>query len=272
MNISPKVSIIMGVYNCESTVAESIESILNQTYTNWELIIRDDCSTDNTYEIVKAYADKYPEKIKFKKNKQNITLAPTLNKCLSDVSGKYIARQDGDDLSHKDRLKEQVEFLENNPNIDLVGTNMVSFDENGEKGIHKSVPYPTKKDYIKHCAIFSHATILVKSDVMKDLNGYCEEWYAVQAEDCELWSRFIEKGYVGHNMDCNLYYVREDNNTYKRKNIKRRLRGIVLLIKVFKRLRVPLYSYLYVFKDIIAIFIPKKVFIQYYRKRMKNIT
>ena len=270
MNINPKVSIIMGIYNCASTLDEAINSIINQTYDNWELIMCDDCSTDNTYEIAKKYAKKYPEKIILIKNEKNMTLAPTLNRCLEYVTGKYIARQDGDDLSHKNRLNEEIEFLESNPKIDLVATNMVSFDETGEKGIHKLPSYPTKEYYIKRGSIFSHATIVMKTKVMKDLEGYSSEWYAVQAEDYELWSRFLELGYKGHNMDRNLYYVREDISTYKRKNIKRRLRGIILMAKVLKRLKAPIKYYLYIMKDVIAIFVPRKLFIKYYRYRMEN--
>ena len=205
------------------------------------------------------------------KNEKNITLAPTLNRCLELVTGKYIARQDGDDLSHKDRLKYEVEFLESNPSFDLVATNMVSFDESGEKGVHSLVEYPTKEDYIKKGAIFSHATIVMKTETMRKLNGYSDKWYAIQAEDYELWSRFLEKGHKGHNMQKNLYYVREDINAYKRKNTKRRLRGIVLAIKVRKRLKAPIYSYLFILKDVVAIFIPRKIFIKYYRYRMKKI-
>ena len=73
----PKVSIIMGIYNCEATLKESIESIINQTYTNWELIMCDDCSKDNTFKIAKEYADKYKDKIKLIKNEKNLTLVPT---------------------------------------------------------------------------------------------------------------------------------------------------------------------------------------------------
>ena len=134
--MNPKVSIIMGIYNCEETLAESIDSILNQTYENWELIMCDDCSSDRTFDIAKGYKDKYPNKIKLLKNEKNLTLGPTLNKCMEYVEGKYIARQDGDDYSHKNRLEIQVKVLEENSDIAAVGTNMISFDEEGEHGVH----------------------------------------------------------------------------------------------------------------------------------------
>ena len=113
MDNKPLISIIMGIYNCEKTLSESIESIINQTYENWELIMCDDCSDDSTLKIAQEFEKKYQNKIKVIKNEENITLGPTLNKCLKLVRGKYVARQDGDDISNLNRLKEEVEFLEN---------------------------------------------------------------------------------------------------------------------------------------------------------------
>lgn len=264
----PKVSIIMGIYNCEHTLEESINSIINQTYDNWELIMCDDCSKDNTYEVAKRYAEIYPNKIKLLKNEKNLTLAPTLNKCIEHVTGEYIARQDGDDISEKNRIKTQVEFLEKNKDISIVGTNMVSFDEYGCYGVHSLGESLDRDYYLKKGVIFFHATILIRTEVMKKLNGYSTKWYAVQAEDYELWSRFIKEGYKGYNLQENLYYVREDVNTYRRKNIKRRLRGLVLKFKVNRRLNASISAYMYMLKDILAIFIPRWIFVKYYRKKM----
>lgn len=266
----PKVSIIMGIYNCESTLKDSIESIINQTYTNWELIMCDDCSKDKTFEIAQYYKNKYNDKIILLKNESNLTLGPTLNRCLKYASGKYIARQDGDDLSHRDRLKIQVNFLEKNCEYDLVGTNMISFDNNGENGIHRKVREANKENYLKYGVIFYHATIMMKSSTMKNLGGYSDKWYTIQAEDFELWARFIEQNYKGINIDENLYYVREDIDAYKRRNIKRRLRLIILRFIVNKRLKAHLYLYFFILKDIIAIFIPRNFFIKYYKKRTKK--
>ena len=118
-NTSEKISIIMGIYNCEKTLPEAIESILAQTYTNWELIMCDDCSTDNTYSIAKKYQEKYTDKIILVRNNENCRLAYSLNHCLKYASGKYIARMDGDDISLPHRFERQIEFLEKNPNAKI---------------------------------------------------------------------------------------------------------------------------------------------------------
>ena len=264
-----KISIIMGIYNCEKTISQAIDSILNQTYTNWELIMCDDCSIDNTYKIAKQYEEKYPDKIKVLRNNVNKTLGPTLNKCLQLVTGEYIARQDGDDISKPTRLEKEIKFLINNPEYDLVATNMISFDEKGDKGIHELKEIPTKNDYLNKGCTFSHATILMKTSTMKELGGYCEETYANQAEDYELWSRFFLNGYKGYNLHENLYMVREDNNAYKRRSAKRRIRGIKLNLIIYSKLKAPINCYKNIIKDMIAIFIPTKIWSYYYRCKLK---
>ena len=269
MDNKPLISIIMGIYNCEKTLSESIESIINQTYENWELIMCDDCSDDSTLKIAQEFEKKYQNKIKVIKNEENITLGPTLNKCLKLVRGKYVARQDGDDISNLNRLKEEVEFLENNKEYDLVATGMTSFDENGEKGIHQLKAEPTKKDFLLKGSTFCHATIMIKTEVFKQLNGYSEEWFAKQAEDYELWSRFFNKGFKGYNLQKSLYYVREDMDAYKRRNARRRIRGVVLNSKIYPKLKAPIYCYINILKDIIAIFIPTKVFSYYYMLKLR---
>lgn len=267
----PRISVIMGVYNCEDTLEEAINSIINQTFTDWELIICDDASKDNTYLLAKKYADEYPNKIKVIKNETNLTLAPTLNKCLTLAKGEYIARQDGDDISKDTRLEEELKFLEENKEYDLVATNMISFDENGEQGIHQLKEFPNKIDFLKNGTTFSHATILMKSEVFNVLGGYCEESYAKQAEDYELWSRFFLNGYKGYNLHKNLYLVRENMDAYKRRSAKRRLRGIKLNLIIYSKLKAPIICYKNILKDIIAIFVPTKIFSYYYKSKLKKV-
>ena len=108
---TPLVSIIMGAYNCENTIYDCMESILKQTYENWEFIICDDCSSDHTLEILKKY-EKNDKRIHILHNEKNMRLAASLNRCLEVAHGKYVARMDADDISMPDRLEKQVEFLQ----------------------------------------------------------------------------------------------------------------------------------------------------------------
>lgn len=109
MNNENKVSVIMGVYNCAETLSESIDSIIEQTYTNWELIMCDDASTDKSLQIMREYEKKYSN-IHVLKNEKNMGLNYTLNKCLEVANGQFIARMDGDDISLKIDLKKKLKF------------------------------------------------------------------------------------------------------------------------------------------------------------------
>ena len=110
-----KVSIIMGAYNCEETLEDSINSILNQTFTDWEFVICDDASTDNTLQVLEEYKRKYPDKFVILHNEKNLMLAGSLNRCLEYAEGEYIARMDADDIAVNTRLEKQVRFLDDNP-------------------------------------------------------------------------------------------------------------------------------------------------------------
>ena len=115
MDETKKISILMGIYNCESTLREAIDSIIDQTYTNWKFIICDDGSSDNTYCIADQYQKKYPDKIILLKNDLNRGLNATLNRCLNVAKGKYIARMDGDDRCSKFRFERELSVFRENP-------------------------------------------------------------------------------------------------------------------------------------------------------------
>ena len=123
------VSVIMSVYNEEATIAEAIESIIAQTYTDWELIIINDCSTDGSPEIVRRYA-REQNRIRIFENEHRLGLAASLNKGIKAARGKYIARMDGDDFSYRERLEKQVTFMIDNPVVDVLGTGAELIDGN----------------------------------------------------------------------------------------------------------------------------------------------
>ena len=166
-----KVSIIMGVYNCEKYLEESINSILNQSFKDWELIMCDDGSTDNTYKIAKLFAEKHSNNIKLLKNQKNQGLNYTLNRCLTEAKGEYIARQDGDDISTKNRLEIEFNFLENHKEYAMVSSNMIYFDETGEYGMSNMKEKPDKYDFVKGSP-FCHAPCMIRKKIIQEVNGY----------------------------------------------------------------------------------------------------
>ena len=158
----------MGVYNCSKTLKEAINSILEQTYSNWEFIICDDGSIDDTYEIVEGYA-KDDARFILLKNDKNMGLNYTLNRCLEKATGKYVARMDGDDISLPNRFEKQVKFLEENPKYALVSSSMIMFDETGDFGKLKVIKYPTKNDFCNHAPFFLHAAVMIRKEVFLEV-------------------------------------------------------------------------------------------------------
>ena len=126
-----KVSVIMGIYNCASTLAEAIDSLLAQTYTDWELIMCDDGSTDNTIAVAESYVERC-DNILLIQNEHNMGLPATLNHCLEYAESEYIARMDGDDISLPERFAKEVDFLDTHMEYALVSCYMICFDEHGD--------------------------------------------------------------------------------------------------------------------------------------------
>ena len=142
------VSVIMGIYNCADALPEAIDSLLAQTFTDWNLVMCDDGSRDATYEVAERYRRTYPERITLLKNEQNMGLNYTLNRCLSVADGAYIARQDGDDVSMPTRFEKEAAILDASPDIAIVSTAMTYFDENGAWGQSHPVLFPENRDFI----------------------------------------------------------------------------------------------------------------------------
>ena len=161
----------MGIYNCAETLPAAIESILSQTYRDWELIMRDDCSTDHTYQVAKEYQSKYPDKIKLTRNEKNSFLAYSLNQCLKLATGKYVARMDGDDRSAPERFERQVEYLQEHPDIQLVGTAVQHFNEKEYTSLMLAPEHPDKYT-MRNSSPFKHATILTYKYVYDQLGGH----------------------------------------------------------------------------------------------------
>ncbi len=128
---SPKISVVMPVYNREKYVRAAIESIIGQTYTNWEFIIVDDGSTDKTLEILQEYANQ-DKRIKILQNGENQGIAFSRNRGVQASSGKYIAVMDSDDISFPKRLATEVEFMESHPQVVVVGSSSINIDDDGK--------------------------------------------------------------------------------------------------------------------------------------------
>lgn len=268
-NFTPTVSVIMGIYNCEDTLSYAINSILTQTYQDFELILCNDGSNDRTYEIAKLYQQQYSEKIVLLNNEINKGLNYTLNKCLEYARGKYIARMDGDDCSLPKRLQEEVEFLDNHPEYAFVSANLEVFDDEGIWGYtdFKSEPLPC--DLVRGSA-FSHSACMVRKSVFIEVGGYSEGKILIRVEDKHLWHKIYVAGYKGKNLESILYSYRDDKDSYKKRKFKYRFNEVYvnLLTVQFFSLS-PLY-YLIAMKPIVIGILPYPVYNWFHQKKLSR--
>ena len=187
----PPISVVMPAYNSEKYISEAIESILNQTYKNFEFIITNDGSTDKTLSIIKKYA-KQDKRIKIINNEKNLGISPSLNNGVKASKGKYIAIMNHDDISLTTRFEEQIKHMEKHPEIGILGTFIETFDERGNVFIRK---YPVKDSKIRKKIFFysplSHPSTIIRKEVFSEVGFYKER--ASPCEDVELYFRVGER-------------------------------------------------------------------------------
>ena len=179
MNIirNPKISVLMCIFNEEKYLQDSIDSVLNQQYNSFELIIVNDASMDNSLKIISSYNDK---RIKLINNSKNIGLTKSLNIGLDECTGEYIARLDGNDLMTNNRLNKQLEFLENNQRIAVVGSYFKCIDETGEEV--DNLNWPSGIDINIYRALYGenpvgHPGVLMKKDAIINVGKYRNKFY-----------------------------------------------------------------------------------------------
>jgi glycosyltransferase involved in cell wall biosynthesis len=186
--VLPLISVILSVYNCEQYVEESINSILNQSFNDFELIIIDDASRDKSSQICQSLASKDP-RIIFIQNKRNLGGCETLNVGLKYAHGKYIARQDNDDWSYPFRLQKQFDFMEANPDVGILGGNMELINESGKLIGHRHYHQHNEeiRKHIFRYSPFSHPLTIFRKSAL-DRYGHYNHEYA-PADDYELYLR-----------------------------------------------------------------------------------
>ncbi|MBP6128159.1 glycosyltransferase family 2 protein [Flavobacterium sp.] len=214
------ISVLIPTYNVEKYIYDAIESVILQSHTNIEIIVVDDCSTDNTYSILQNISLIEP-RLKLFRNDQNSGIVKTLNFALSIASGEYIVRMDGDDLSENLKFEKQIDFLLENPDVSLVGCNVFSIDENG-KVLNKvrlaNNVYCTKK-LLNYVSPVLHIW-MCKKEIYNILEGYRE---LGGSEDYDFLLRLNAKGYKFCNIPYYGYSVRiREGNTQTTKGLYQR--------------------------------------------------
>jgi len=196
-NRLPRVTVILPVYNTERYVHQAIDSILAQTFENFEFIIIDDGSTDGSADIIAQYKD---QRIRFIRKPRNEGLVSALNLGIELALGEYIARMDADDIALPERLEKQVAFLDSHPDVVVVGTKAWRIDPAG-KIIESMISVTRWEDvhrYLRSGANrLIHSSVMMRTEIVRKIGGYREQFR--HAEDIDLWLRILEHGKI-----CNL--------------------------------------------------------------------
>lgn len=264
------ISIIMGIYNCADTLTEALDSIANQTYTDWELIMCDDGSSDKTYKAAEKYIQEHPEyKIKLLRHKKNKGLNQTLNDCLEVASGEYIGRMDADDISLPTRFEKEIAEFKKDPNLSVVSCPMIYFDENGEWGVGKcDNNYPKKGDLV-FGTVHAHAPCLIKREAIRAVKGYSVGKRLLRVEDWHLWIKIYASGRYGKNLEEPLYKMRDDQKATKRRKFRYRLNEAYMSRLAVSTFNLPKVKYLYSLRPIVVGMLPTALY-NYLHKRKMN--
>lgn len=189
---NPQISVIMPAYNAQKYISKAIESILNQTFKKFELIIINDFSTDKTLSIIKAFSKK-DSRIKIVNNDRRLDIATSLNKGISMASSNIIARMDADDISFPNRLEIQYKLINSSRNIAAVGSNIVIIDAKGREIATRRYPQHSKE--LKNCLFryspFAHPVVMFKKDKFEEVGKYDPKYSPT--EDLNLWFRLGNK-------------------------------------------------------------------------------
>lgn len=266
-----KISIIMGIYNCAGTLEEAIDSILMQTYTDWEMIMCDDGSIDETYEVAEKYVKKYPGKFVLIRNQNNMGLNYTLNKCLELAEGDYIARMDGDDISLPTRFEKQVEILDKHPEFAIVSCPMILFDSSEEWGVTSLREKPQIEDLIKSANVHTHAASMIRRQAFIDVGGYTIDKRLIRVEDAHLWYKLYGAGYRGYNIQEPLYKMRNDHDAYRRRSFSSRMNGLYAKVIGYRIIKAPRICYyrivIAIIKSTLLCIIPENIYSRLYHKK-----
>ncbi len=188
--MTPTLSVLLPVYNGEKYIREAVQSVLDQTFKDFELIIIDDGSSDQTSFILSAFLD--PRIIRLK-NEKNIGLAASLNRGLEKVRGMFVARMDADDVSLPERFERQINFLRDHPNVGVVGTDMVQTDHRGREIaiVERFCGHEQILQEMLLCSAMNDPTVIMRADLLQKVGGY--DPAVLYASDTELWSRLIRQ-------------------------------------------------------------------------------
>lgn len=261
-----KISVIMGTYNGEKTIRQAVDSILRQDYPDFELIICDDCSSDNTFSILEELMER-DNRIKVIRNTTNLKLAASLNRCLEIAQGEYIARMDDDDICLPFRFRMQVDFLDSHLEYAIVGSSIKYFSDNLVWGLDIRSGEVSVLEIFKGYN-FIHPSVMMRTSALKKAEGYTVSSLTTRTEDYDLWCKLYALGYKGYNIKEILLLYREDLESIKKRKLQHRIDSFRLHLYWRKKLQLSLTQIPHVFTPLISGFIPQVILLK--RRQLKG--
>ncbi|MBQ2124414.1 MAG: glycosyltransferase [Spirochaetales bacterium] len=256
-----KVSVLMASHNGARFICQSLDSILNQTFSDFELIVINDASTDDTAKILEEYANK-DLRVRVYSNEENKGLTCSLNEALKKVSADslYICRMDDDDICEPNRLEKQIDFLDSHGEIGIVGSNAVIIDDTNNIVGQRCVPakHEQIRKVLPRYNPIIHPAVMIKREVLESVGGYNEKFRTSQ--DYELWFRLAAGGVKFANLQENLLKYRETRSAVKRKSMKYRLKDFRIRKIGYKMLKLPFYCYFWLAVPLILGIIPMPIY------------
>lgn len=212
-NPAPIISVVIPAYNAEKYLGQSVESILAQTFTDLEILIIDDGSTDKTLEIANGFTD---PRIRVITNPHNLGLATSCNIGIKTAKGDFIARQDADDWSHPERFEKQLAFMRENSQVGVLGTSRQTTNEEDEIHNQKPMLENVAFDNLLLRNSIIHGSVMIRRSVLEQVNGY-DEWFTI-CEDYDLWLRIANGISLIRNLPEFLYVYRVHDQSMSKKD------------------------------------------------------
>lgn len=267
---APDVSVLMGMYNCARTLPATLRSLAGQTHAGWELVACDDGSTDETWDVAREAADRFPGRVVLLRNEVNQGLTYSLNRCLQAARGEFLARQDADDESLPERFERQVAFLRRRPEYGWVSCAMVVSDGSQDVGVRCGVAEPTMRDLIRS-SCFAHAPTMFRATVLRSVDGYRVAPHLRRGQDYDLWMRLFARGFRGYNLPDALYRVREDSGAYARKDFRNRINEAITRFHGYRTMGASPWAYLFVLRPLVVGSLPTPLLRRLHRSSLRSL-
>ncbi|MDN6731725.1 MAG: glycosyltransferase family 2 protein, partial [Atopostipes suicloacalis] len=233
--MSIKVSVIMPTYNAIETIEKAVQSLLYQSYQNFEIIIVDDQSKDGTMGLLKLLK-KSDSRIQVYQNEKNRKSAYTRNRAIQMSTGEYVMQLDDDDYCDSKRMEKQVNFLKANKKIDFVGSNCYLFDAQGVYGNMKFPKQPSKEDLL-NTSPFMNPSVMFRRESLEKVNGYRVSKETIRGQDYDLYLRMYSAGLQGYNIQENLIFYYKDSESFKKSSFSYRVGEAKFRFRNFKKLK-----------------------------------